>query len=117
MGTIELEKMEFFSYHGCYEQEQIVGNYFLVDLRFNCDLNSAMKSDDLHDTVSYLEVYQLVKNEMAKKSKLLEHVAGRIIDRLYATYPERISNVTVKIRKMNPPLGGKVDNVSVTITR
>ena len=116
MGTIELEQMEFFSYHGCYEQEQVVGNYFLVDLKFTTDCNPAVKSDCLADTVSYLDVYNLVKQEMAKKSKLLEHVAGRILDRLYSQFPERISDVTIKIRKMNPPLGGKLNNVSVTLT-
>jgi dihydroneopterin aldolase len=117
MGIIELEHMEFFSYHGCYAQEQVVGNYFLVDLKFTTDCNPAIKSDSLADTVSYLDVYGLIKEEMAKKSKLLEHVAGRILDRLYTVFPERISNVTIKIRKMNPPLGGKLGNVSVTLTR
>ncbi|HON19064.1 MAG TPA: dihydroneopterin aldolase [Salinivirgaceae bacterium] len=117
MGTIELEQMEFFSYHGCYEQEQVVGNYYLVDLRFDVDVNTAMKTDNLSDTISYLDVYRLVKDEMAIKSKLLEHVAGRIVDRLYTVYPEKISNVCIKIRKMNPPLGGKIQNVSVTLRR
>ncbi|MDD2564134.1 MAG: dihydroneopterin aldolase [Salinivirgaceae bacterium] len=117
MGTIELEQMEFFSYHGCYEQEQVVGNYFLVDLKFNTDSNAAIKSDDINDTVSYLTIYELIKDEMKKKSKLLEHVAGRIIDRLYTEFPEKISDVTIKIRKMNPPLGGKLNNVSVTLTQ
>ena len=117
MGIIELEQMEFFSYHGCYAQEQVVGNYFLVDLKFKTDSNSAIKSDDISDTVSYLTVYELIKQEMAVKSKLLEHVAGRILDRLYTEFQGKISEVTLKIRKMNPPLGGKINNVSVTLTR
>jgi len=117
MGTIELEKMEFFAYHGCYKEEKVVGNYFLVDLKFNTDCNPAIKSDSLSDTISYLEIYELIKKEMEIKSNLLENVAGRIVNRLYAELPERISNVTVKIRKMNPPLGGKVESVSVSLTR
>ncbi len=117
MGTIELEKMEFFAYHGCYKEEKVVGNYFLVDLKFNTDCNSAIRSDSLSDTINYLEIYELIKKEMEIKSNLLENVAGRIINRLYAELPERISNVTVKIRKMNPPLGGKVESVSVSLTR
>lgn len=117
MGTIELEDMEFFAYHGCYKEEQVVGNYFLVDLRFNTNCNSAIRSDSLSDTVSYLEVYDLVKSEMAIKSKLLENVAGRILDRLYSRFPEKISDVTVKIRKMNPPLGGKLKSAAVILTR
>ncbi|HPW65841.1 MAG: dihydroneopterin aldolase [Salinivirgaceae bacterium] len=117
MGTIELEKMEFFAYHGCYKEEKVVGNYFLVDLKFNTDCNPAIRSDSLSDTINYLEIYELIKKEMEIKSNLLENVAGRIINRLYAELPERISNVTVKIRKMNPPLGGKVESVSVSLTR
>lgn len=117
MGTIELKQMEFFAYHGCYEQEQLVGNYFFVDLRFNYDCSNAIKSDNIEHAVNYLSVYQIVKAEMQLKSKLIENVAGRILDRIYAAFPEQVSNVTVKIRKMNPPLGGKLNSVSIEITR
>ena len=117
MGTIELEQMEFFAYHGCYEQEQVVGNYFLVDLKFDYDCNNAIKSDHLEDTINYLNIYKIVKDEMMIKSKLIEHVAGRILDKIYSTYSDQISNVTVKVRKMNPPLGGKLNNVNIELTR
>ena len=116
MGTIELEKMEFFAYHGCYEQEQMIGNYFLVDVKFDYDCNNAMKSDNLADTVNYVSIYEIVKKEMLIPSKLIENVAGRILNKIYSNFSPAISNLTVKVRKMNPAFGGKIDNVSVQIT-
>ena len=117
MGTIELENMEFFAYHGCYKQEQMIGNYFLVDVKFDYDCSKAIESDNLNDAVNYLKIYETVRGEMLKPSNLIEHVAGRIIDSLYAVFPEKILNITVKVRKMNPSLGGKLSNVSVLLTR
>lgn len=114
MALILLENMEFFAYHGCFAEEQIIGNRFIVNLSFETDTSAAEVSDHLHDTVNYQAVYNLVKKEMEIKSKLLEHVASRIANAVKKAYPQ-ISRLVVKVSKTNPPLGGKLENVSVQL--
>ena len=114
MARILLENMEFFAYHGCFAEEQIIGNRFIVNLSIETDTSAAELSDHLHDTVNYQAVYSLVKKEMEIKSKLLEHVASRIGRAVKNTYPQ-ILRLVVKVSKTNPPLGGKLENVSVQL--
>ena len=112
MGTISIEGMEFYSYHGCFKEEQIIGTRFIVDLFMETDTTEAEITDNLLKTVNYQSVYGLVAKEMAVKSRLLEHVARRILDRLAGEFPQ-ITEARIKISKMNPPVGGKVERVSV----
>lgn len=114
MGLISIEGMHFFAYHGCFKEEQIIGTKFLVDLFMETDTASAEESDDLSATVNYQAVYGLVKEEMQIKSNLLEHVARRILKRIAASYPQ-VSSCRIKVSKLNPPVGGKVDRVSVEL--
>jgi dihydroneopterin aldolase len=107
--------MEFFAHHGCYEEEQIIGNHFLVDFFCEVDTSEAEQSDELLKTVDYQAIYQLIKEEMAINSKLLEHLALRIINRIMKTFPS-IEESEVRISKMNPPVGGKVERVSVALS-
>jgi len=116
MGTIHIEGMEFYSFHGHYKEEQIVGNKFLVDLMLETDMDLPSESDELHDAVNYQTAYKLVKREMEKKSRLLENIARRILDAIHSELPG-VSKATVTIRKMNPPMGGKMRSVSVTLSR
>lgn len=116
MGTIVIENMEFYAFHGHYREEQIVGNRFLVDLEIECDMERAGQSDKLEDAADYQIAYQTVKTEMARKSYLLENIATRILDALYVNMPS-IGKATVRIRKMNPPMGGKIGSVGVTLSR
>ncbi len=114
MATITLEGMEFYAYHGCFKEEQIIGTRFLVDLFLETDTSEAEKTDDLSSTVNYQAVYLLVKKEMEQKSKLLEHVARRILEQIMLNYPQ-VKSAKVKVSKMNPPLGGKVERVSLVL--
>jgi len=114
MSIISIEGMEFFAYHGCFTEEQLIGTNFNVDLFLTLDTSKAEDTDNLYDTVNYQEVFQLIKAEMQVTSKLLEHVAKRILNVVIAKFPE-IENATIKIKKLNPPLGGKMDFVSVTL--
>jgi dihydroneopterin aldolase len=116
MGLIQLENMEFYAFHGHFKEEQIVGNRFIVSVTIDTDLEKPSKSDKLDDTLNYQEAYQIVKSEMVKKSHLLENIASRILDALYSNF-NSIRTATVKISKMNPPIGGKMDCVSITLTR
>lgn len=114
MSVISIEGMEFYAYHGCFAEEQLIGTWFVVDLFLEVDTTMAEQTDNLHDTVNYLEVYQLVKKEMEINAKLLEHVGRRILVAVHQAFPQ-VQHARVKVRKMNPPLGGKMDFVSLTI--
>jgi dihydroneopterin aldolase len=116
MGIIHLEEMEFYAFHGHFKEEQIVGNKFLVDLKIETDMETPSKTDELEDAVNYQIAYKIVKQEMKKKSKLLESIAKRIIDSVYDEL-HGITKITVTIRKMNPPMGGKMRCVSVTLSK
>jgi len=114
MSIISIEGMEFFAYHGCFKEEQVIGTKFNIDLFLTVDTSKAESTDNLYDTVNYQEVFQLVKSEMQITSKLLEHVGRRILDSVKSTFPQ-VENATIKIKKLNPPLGGKMDFVSITL--
>lgn len=112
--VIELENMKFYAYHGHFEIEQTVGNHFMVQLRVETDHNAAIKSDRLKDALDYQQLYSIVRQEMEVPSHLLEHVAHRISERVRRDF-ETVSGVTVKISKLNPPMGGEMQQVSVTL--
>lgn len=116
MSRITINGMQFYAFHGCFAEEQDIGTYFRVDVAFETDTSRAQQSDDIADTVSYLEVYQTVKREMAIPSHLLEHVGDRIGEAILEEYPA-VENVRVKVSKLNPPLGGQLESVSVEITK
>jgi len=116
MGLIQIENMEFYAFHGHFKEEQIVGNKFLVDLTIETDMEIPALSDNLKDAVSYHKAYQIVRKEMEKKSYLLENIAGRILDALYSELTG-IKKATVKVSKLNPPMGGKIGSVSVVMER
>ena len=114
MSKITIENMEFYAYHGHFEEEQKIGTWFSLDLTMEVDTSKVELTDELEDTVDYSAVYQVVKEQMMIPSKLLEHVGRRILNAV----KERFSDVTdaqLKIRKMNPPLGGKMDFVSLEL--
>ncbi len=115
MGKILLEGMEFFAYHGHYKEEQIIGTKFIVDIEMDFESGQAEQSDRLADTINYQEIYQLVRTEMEINAHLLERVARRILDSICQRFP-KVKFVQVKISKINPPLGGKVTQVSFILT-
>lgn len=116
MGIIEIEGMKFYAYHGHFAAEQVVGNNFEVNLRLEADCAAAAQSDNLDDALNYQAVYETVKEVMQIKSALLENVAKRILDTLYTRFPATLK-ARVKISKMNPPMGGEMERVSVTMER
>ena len=113
-GIIELEEMRFWAHHGCLEIENKEGNLFIVDFRGEIDLTKAAGSDNLDDTVNYADVYEIVKKEMETPSKLLEHVAGRIVNGIAAECPE-FKSFSVRVSKRRPPVGGPVAWSRVTL--
>lgn len=108
--------MRFYANHGCFAEERKIGTLFEVDLAYDCNTQSAQVSDNIDETVDYSAVYRIVKNEMAVPSHLLEHVADRIANALMDSFPA-IEKLSITVYKVNPPLGGQIDSVSVSIDR
>ncbi|MDR0815000.1 MAG: dihydroneopterin aldolase [Bacteroidales bacterium] len=113
MGKIFLNGMEFYAFHGCLPQERQDGNRFLVDLEMETGMDTAGQSDNIDDTVNYANVYEVVRQEMEKPSNLLEHVSTRILERVLADFPQ-IQRAEVTVSKLNPPVMGKMQSVSVS---
>lgn len=111
---IVLKAMRFYAYHGVAEQERQVGNTFLVDLTLTAPLQRAVASDRLEDTINYAEVYETVREEMQIPSRLLEHVAGRILDALHHRFPT-LQAAEITLSKLNPPFGGDLLSASVVL--
>ncbi|AKA34955.1 dihydroneopterin aldolase [Flagellimonas lutaonensis] len=114
MGKIKLNNIRIHANHGCLQEEAIIGSDYRVDLVVHADLSGPSVSDKLSETVDYVHLNNIVKEEMAKKSYLLEHVARRILDRIFDELPT-VSCAEVVVSKINPPLGGDVESVSVVL--
>lgn len=112
--SIELKNMRFFAYHGVLPQERIIGNEFVVNMKFETDFSAACESDDVNDTVNYAHIFDLVKAEMQIPSNLLEHVAGRILKKIKENYPG-IDAIEIRVRKMYPPVSGEAEMAEVII--
>jgi dihydroneopterin aldolase len=116
MLTIELSDMRFYARHGCFDEERRIGTHFTVDLSIEapCAM-AAVSSDRLEETLNYQSLYEMVKEEMEQPSRLLEHVAGRILKRIKADFPQT-GVIKISISKLNPPLGGQVGAARVVLT-
>ncbi|WP_395046895.1 dihydroneopterin aldolase [Flavobacterium sp.] len=112
MGIIKLKNIRTFSYHGCLVEEGKIGSDYKVDLEIKTDLRRSSLSDNLKDTVDYVLLNQIVVEEMAVRSHLLEHVANRIITRIFAEIAS-VSRIIVAVSKLNPPIGGDVEAVTI----
>lgn len=112
MGIIKLKNIRTYSYHGCLIEEGKIGSDYTVNLEVKTDLRKSSLTDDLKDTVDYVLLNRIVVEEMAIRSDLLEHVAHRIITRIFEEIPE-ISRIIVAVSKLNPPIGGDVESVTI----
>lgn len=107
-----LENAFFFAHHGVNPQETIVGNEFRINLRLKVNFASAVETDEVTDTVSYADVHTILKEEMKTPSKLLEHVCGRIVKRLFHEFQD-IEEIEIKLSKRNPPMGADLSSAGV----
>jgi dihydroneopterin aldolase len=112
---IALEGLEFYAYHGYYNEEQKKGNNFSVDTKVIVQLDPDI-NDDLNGTINYEEIYLIVKKEMAEPSRLLEDVAKRILDKVFLRF-ENIDYAEVGVSKLNPPIPGKCRQAKVLLKR
>ena len=116
MGSIKLKNIKVFAYHGCLDEEGRIGSDYRIDLRVQGDLSRSAKTDSLKDTIDYVHLNKIVKQEMAIRSKLLETVAERILNRVLDELL-LVQKVTVDVSKINPPIGGNVEMVTVRRTK
>lgn len=114
MGIIKLKNIRTFSYHGCLVEEGKIGSDYSVDLEIKADMRKSMETDELADTVDYVHLNKIVEEEMAIRSKLLEHVAHRIVQRIFKEIAS-VSRIVVGVSKINPPIGGDVESVTIFI--
>lgn len=113
---VSLEGMEFHAFHGFYEYEREEGNDFIVDVYVTTDFSAAADTDDLSGTVNYEGIYKIVKEEMAISTKLLERLAQRMLVRIQESFTE-VKKIEISVAKKNPPVGGKVEQSRIRITR
>lgn len=114
MGLIGVEGLQFYSHHGYYKEEQVLGGKYVVDIYMNVDLSEAAATDQLNKTINYEQIYQITKSEMEAHSKLIEHVCKRILDAIKKNF-DNINYIKVRVSKHNPPLKGNVERVFVEL--
>lgn len=115
MGRIKLENIRVFANHGCLREENKIGSDYRVDLEIKANLETSATTDNLSDTVDYVLLNRIVKEEMSVPSDLLETVAKRIITRVLNELL-LVEKVTVSVSKINPPIGGDVEMVTINMT-
>lgn len=111
---VHIDGIRLHARHGVLPQEQLTGNDYIINVRASYDISRAMQTDDVANTLNYAEVYNIIKEEMSIPSKLIEHVAGRIADRLMDSYSQ-ISSIMLRITKCNPPMGADCNGAGVEI--
>ena len=116
MGIIQVNNIKLYAFHGCLEEEAKIGSDYRVDVAIKADLKKSAKTDELIDTVDYVHLNHIVKEEMAIRSKLLEEVAQRILDRFFKEL-RMIRKAKISVAKINPPIGGNVEEVVIILTK
>lgn len=116
MGIIQVNNIKLYAYHGCLEEEAKIGSWYRVAVEVKADLKKSATTDNLKDTVDYVHLNLIVKEEMAIRSKLLEEVAQRILDRFFKEIP-LINKAKIEVSKINPPIGGNVEEVVIILTK
>jgi dihydroneopterin aldolase len=112
--TIEVNGIKIYAFHGCLPEEEKIGGHYSVDVMLNTGFAEAAQNDDLSKTIDYVDVNRIVCEEMAIRSKLIEHVGQRIIDRIKKEI-NNIQAVRIKVTKICPPINGDVENVAIVI--
>ena len=116
MGTIKIKNIRVYAYHGCLVEEGKIGSDYRVDVSVKANLSTSAKTDNLADTVDYVHLNKIVKQEMAIRSNLLEEVAKRILDRILLEIP-LVEKADVAVSKLNPPIGGNVAMVTIEMSK
>jgi len=109
--------MRFYGYHGVFAEENKLGQQFYVDLELKMDLERAGRTDDLDETISYVDIHALTKSIVeGSPFKLVEALTSNIASRLLEAYT-MINEVTVRVTKPHPPFEIHFDGVTVEMRR
>ena len=111
---ILLKEIRCYAYHGVAPQENLIGNEYIIDLKLKVDISKATRTDEVADTVNYAEVHQVIKNEMAVPSKLLELVSGRVVQKLFGQFA-CIGEIELRLSKRNPPMGADIESAGIEL--
>lgn len=114
MGTVKVSGVRVYAFHGCMDEEARIGQEYQVDVVIKTNFTSSLESDELIDTVDYVDVHSIIRREMAIRSKLIEHVGGRIA-RAIQREIQLVEGVKVIVTKFNPPIGGQCDSVAIEV--
>ena len=115
-SKIKLENIKIHAFHGVLPEEKILGTYYILNLTIKADIWKAAETDDLKDTINYAEINNIIHEEMKIPSELLEHVAGRMIEKVSKKFPQ-ITSIKIKITKTKPPMQGEMDGVSIILKK
>jgi dihydroneopterin aldolase len=113
-NKIEVNGIKLYAFHGCLPEEGKIGGHYTVDVSITTDFSASFQSDELADTVDYVKINQVVREEMNIRSKLIEHVGYRISERL-KNEVQGVTKSRIKVIKHCPPIGGDVDDVAIII--
>ncbi len=111
---ILLKEIRCYAYHGVAPQENLIGNEYIIDLKLKVDISKAAQTDEVADTVNYAEVHQVIMAEMAVPSKLLEHVGGRFVEKLFQQFPT-LEEIELHLSKRNPPMGADIESAGIEL--
>ena len=112
MGLITVEGIRVFAHHGHLPEEAVLGGHFIVNVWVEADTTEVEKTDDLNDTVDYVKIIEIVKQQMSIRSNMIEHPAKRIVDAILPL--NKVQKVTVEVEKIQPPINASFDKISVT---
>ncbi len=112
MDQIKVEGIKLFAYHGCLDEEGLIGTDYRIDVSVWGDLRQAAQSDVLKHTLDYVVINRIVAEEMQIRSKLIEHVAQRVLNRILKEM-SGVVEAEIKLGKLYPPINGDVESVSV----
>ncbi len=113
---IRIKDMSFYGYHGVTAAEKETGRKYEVDCELEVDLAEPGQTDQLSDTIDYAEVYKLIKKEVENTAySLLERLTSSLTGKILDSFP--VYRVTLKVRKMTPPIAGDIKYIEVEITR
>ena len=112
MGLITIEGIRVFAYHGHLPEEKKLGGHFIVNVWVNVDTQLVEKTDDLDDTADYVQIIDIVKEQMAVRANMIEVPAKRIADEILQL--QKVQKVKVEVEKIQPPIDAVFDKISVT---
>ena len=115
-ATVKVENLKIYAFHGCMEEEKIIGSDYIVNISAVCSVGKKVFEDEIGGTVDYVDLARIAKREMSIRSKLLEAVVNRIINSCFNEIPV-LEQISVTVSKINPPINADVASVSVSMDK